>query len=331
MRRSSRRCSARGAGWRSAAASTRTTATSIPTRWPPPPSTRRCATSSPSAPIRRASPCSTTSAGATPIGPKCSARWCGPPRRAATWPSPTACRSSAARTASTTNSTPATGTSSFRRRCSSARWASVPDVRRCVTMDLKEPGNLLYLVGVTKPELGGSHYHLVTGQTVVSRRGWILSWPRDCSILCTRRFEQGLVRSCHDLSEGGLAVAAAEMAFAGGVGADLTAAPEADDVWLFSESPTRWLVEIEAGQGGRIRELFRGAAVSSGRRDGGGAAVADRRGGRRVGRVGGACGIEGGVAIAGRMSFYSQMYRSSYSTWCFRSSAKNSSWNDIVR
>src|SRR5437764_6271449 len=40
----------------------------------------------------------------------------------------------------------------------------VPDVRRCVSMDLKEPGNVLLLVGQTKAELGGSHYHLVTGQ-----------------------------------------------------------------------------------------------------------------------------------------------------------------------
>ena len=39
----------------------------------------------------------------------------------------------------------------------------VPDVRRCVTMDLKEPGNLLYLIGTTRDELGGSHYHLVRG------------------------------------------------------------------------------------------------------------------------------------------------------------------------
>ena len=39
----------------------------------------------------------------------------------------------------------------------------VPDVRRCVTMDLKEPGNILYLLGATQDELGGSHYHLVHG------------------------------------------------------------------------------------------------------------------------------------------------------------------------
>src|SRR5262249_16850707 len=39
----------------------------------------------------------------------------------------------------------------------------VPDVRRCVTMDLKEPANLLFLVGLTKDEMGGSHHHLVRG------------------------------------------------------------------------------------------------------------------------------------------------------------------------
>src|SRR5262249_36961361 len=41
----------------------------------------------------------------------------------------------------------------------------VHGVRRCVTMDLKEPGNDLYVVGVTRDGLGGSHYHQVTGQT----------------------------------------------------------------------------------------------------------------------------------------------------------------------
>src|SRR5207244_955494 len=39
----------------------------------------------------------------------------------------------------------------------------VPDVRRCVTMDLKEPGNILFLIGTTREEMGGSHFNLVTG------------------------------------------------------------------------------------------------------------------------------------------------------------------------
>ncbi|HEY7427140.1 MAG TPA: AIR synthase-related protein, partial [Gemmataceae bacterium] len=124
----------------------------------------------------------------------------------------------------------------------------VPDVRRCVTMDLKEPGNLLFLVGVTKDEMGGSHYHLVCG----AEGGTV---PRPNVELAPRIFHQlheairsGLVRSCHDLSEGGLAVAVAEMAFAGDLGADVTRLTEhavlPDAALLFSESTTRFIVEV---------------------------------------------------------------------------------------
>jgi phosphoribosylformylglycinamidine synthase subunit PurSL len=129
----------------------------------------------------------------------------------------------------------------------------VPDVRRCVTMDLKEPGNLLFLVGATKDEMGGSHYNLVRGLT----GGRVPEVDRELAPRLFRRLHeairQGLVRSCHDLSEGGLAVAVAEMAFAGGLGADLTgpgtsAAAPPDDVWLFSESTTRFVVEVAPNQ-----------------------------------------------------------------------------------
>ncbi len=133
----------------------------------------------------------------------------------------------------------------------------VPDVRRCVTMDFKEPGNLLFLVGATKDEMGGSHYHLVR-----NLQGGAI--PRPDLRLAPRLFHQlheairaGHVRSCHDLSEGGLAVAAAEMAFAGGIGADLTQLGPADlpdDVLLFSESTTRFLVEVQPGSASAFRE-----------------------------------------------------------------------------
>jgi phosphoribosylformylglycinamidine synthase II len=125
----------------------------------------------------------------------------------------------------------------------------VPDVRRCVSMDLKEPGDRLYLLGVTRPELGGSHYHLVCGL----QGGEV---PRVEPSQALRLFQrlhqaisQGLVRACHDLSEGGLAVALAEMAFAGDIGAEITqlaavASGESETVCLFSESPSRFLVEV---------------------------------------------------------------------------------------
>jgi phosphoribosylformylglycinamidine synthase len=128
----------------------------------------------------------------------------------------------------------------------------VNDVRKCVTMDLKEPGNDLYLIGVTRKELGGSHYHLVTGQTggEVPRVDLQMA-PRIFKTLHAT-IERGLIRSCHDLSEGGLAVAVAEMVFAGGVGADVTGLKDLagaggliDTERLFSESPTRFVVEVK--------------------------------------------------------------------------------------
>jgi phosphoribosylformylglycinamidine synthase len=132
----------------------------------------------------------------------------------------------------------------------------VPDVRRCVTMDLKEPGDLLFLVGVTRDEMGGSHYHLVRGL----EGGTV---PRPDLELAPHLFRKlheaiaaGLVRACHDLSEGGLAVAVAEMAFAGGLGADVThrgGTTLVDDVLLFSESTTRFIVEVRPDKVERFR------------------------------------------------------------------------------
>jgi phosphoribosylformylglycinamidine synthase subunit PurSL len=144
----------------------------------------------------------------------------------------------------------------------------VPDVRRCVTMDLKGPGNLLLLVGLTRDEMGGSHYHMVTG----GEGGTV---PRPDLALAPTVFRKlheaivrGLVSSCHDLSEGGLAVAVAEMAFAGGVGADLalagSGAPLPDEVLLFSESATRFVVEVEPGKADEFQACL-GAEVPLGK------------------------------------------------------------------
>ena len=131
----------------------------------------------------------------------------------------------------------------------------VDDVRKCVTMDLKQAHNLLFIVGRTHDELGGSHFSLVQGL-----EGGQVPVVRTASAMATFRrlhaaMERGLVRACHDLSEGGLAVAIAEMAFAGGLGAHLrlselpfepgsSTAVESDLIRLFSESNSRFLVEV---------------------------------------------------------------------------------------
>jgi phosphoribosylformylglycinamidine synthase len=124
----------------------------------------------------------------------------------------------------------------------------VPDVRLCVSMDLKAPGNHLYLLGMTRRELGGSHYNLVHQlQGGTPPRMDTAMAPRIFRTLFTA-IQRKLLRSCHDLSEGGLAVALAEMAFAGGIGAQVKLSPSLDlsDVeLLFAESTTRFLVEVE--------------------------------------------------------------------------------------
>ncbi len=122
----------------------------------------------------------------------------------------------------------------------------VPDVRNCVTMDLKEAGNHIYLVGATKDELGGSHLHLVTGQGGGNVPRVDLEVAPKLFAAVHAAIADGLVRACHDLSEGGLAVAIAEMAFAGGIGVDIAGLPSSfsDEVKLFSESCSRFLVEV---------------------------------------------------------------------------------------
>ncbi len=138
--------------------------------------------------------------------------------------------------------------------------AIVDDVRACVTMDAKEAGNAVYLVGETRDELGGSHYALVNGAS----GGQV---PRVDAVRAKRIFtavagaiKAGLLRACHDLSEGGLAVAAAESAFAGGLGMslDLPASALRDDVALFSESPSRFLVEIAKGREAEFEKALAG-------------------------------------------------------------------------
>ena len=126
----------------------------------------------------------------------------------------------------------------------------VPDVRLSVSMEAKAPGDLVYVVGGTFPELGGSEYYRLKGflgrsvpKVKVRQAKMILS-------AVTRAIDSGLIRACHDLSEGGLAAAVAEVAFSGGWGMklDLRRVPrktvERDDFVLFSESNSRFLVEV---------------------------------------------------------------------------------------
>jgi phosphoribosylformylglycinamidine synthase len=126
----------------------------------------------------------------------------------------------------------------------------MPDISKAVSMDLKEPGSSIYLVGLTKNELGGSHFYKLKGH--LGKNVPVVN-PHDAKKSfkgITAAIDNGIVNSCHDLSEGGLAVAAAEMAFAGDVGLKIdlskipTNNPLKTEALLFSESQSRFLIEV---------------------------------------------------------------------------------------
>ena len=104
------------------------------------------------------------------------------------------------------------------------------------------PGNQVFLVGPQRGELGGSHLDVVLG----SDRGGSVPQPDLVAVHRHRTMAaaiaQGLVVSAHDPSEGGIAVAACEWAFAGRTGLDLTI--DTDEQTMFGEGPGRYLVEV---------------------------------------------------------------------------------------
>ncbi len=143
--------------------------------------------------------------------------------------------------------------------------AIVPDVQQTVTMDLKHSGDWLYMVGLTRGELGGSS---VARRFGASGSGIAPQQP-DSALEVYRALHQamsaGLVRACHDCSEGGLAVAAAEMALAGGLGLELrldavprTDAANSDAAIAFCESLGRLLVEVRPSGSDKFEALLAG-------------------------------------------------------------------------
>ena len=142
----------------------------------------------------------------------------------------------------------------------------VEDVSTCVTMDFKGAGNRLYVVGLTKDELGGSHWSLINKRS----GGQVPQVDTDLSKKVFAGIHAAIqsksVAACHDLSEGGLAVTLAEMAFAGGLGADV----ELDNMphalsdpsavaLMFGESNTRFVCEVPEADAAKFEAALKDA------------------------------------------------------------------------
>ncbi len=138
----------------------------------------------------------------------------------------------------------------------------IPDVTKAVTMDFKAAGDWIYVLGITKNELGGSEYALMRGL----QNGLVPKVDLELAALTYEKtfeaMQQGLIASCHDCSDGGLAVALIESAFSGNLGAtiDLHTVPidgvKTDTELLFSETPSRLLVTINPEHAQIFEQLF---------------------------------------------------------------------------
>jgi len=145
----------------------------------------------------------------------------------------------------------------------------IPDVKKVISMDFKRAGDLIYLIGATAAELGGSEYFATRG--FIGNRVPEVNPQRARELMdrLSRATAAGLVRACHDCSDGGLGVALSEMAFAGDLGAEIElsrvplSGPVArDDYIFFAESNSRFLVEVAPDSQPEFERVMQGTVMA---------------------------------------------------------------------
>ncbi len=133
-------------------------------------------------------------------------------------------------------------------------------IARHVTPWFKSPGDLVVLLGRTREELGGSEYLKQIHGLVKGTPPWIdLRLERAVQQCCLKSIEKGIIRSAHDVSDGGLAVALAECCIAGpekslGARIELRTMMRADAL-LFGESQSRIIVSVKESDLNRLKDI----------------------------------------------------------------------------
>ena len=140
----------------------------------------------------------------------------------------------------------------------------VPEMSHCMSADFKKKGNSIYLVGETKQELGGSEFY--TQKNIKGGEEPKLAQVAAATLYkaVNRLTDQSYVRACHDISQGGLAISLSEMCFARGLGAEIVFEKKDVDSQpkifseLFSESNSRFLMEVDQGEEDKFEKMLRG-------------------------------------------------------------------------
>ncbi len=138
----------------------------------------------------------------------------------------------------------------------------IKDISKCITMDVKFPNDLVYILGETKNELGASEYYRMTGSTglnvpSVDAEKFLAQYKA-----LHRAILEGLISSCHAVSRGGLAVHLALSAMAGELGMeiDLAGVPTSEGLSaskiLYSESCGRFVITLAPEKKDRFEAIF---------------------------------------------------------------------------
>ena len=136
-------------------------------------------------------------------------------------------------------------------------FGMVEDIETCITMDAKSAGNVLVLIGKTNPQMGGSHLLMIDPEANCDNElpaALLMDGPRNAKFVHLA-IQSGLVVSAHDCSEGGILVAAVEMAFGGNLGIDLQLE---DETLCFSETSSRYVLEVHPDNLEKLHQHFDG-------------------------------------------------------------------------
>jgi phosphoribosylformylglycinamidine synthase len=143
----------------------------------------------------------------------------------------------------------------------------VKDIATCVTMDIKFPGDLVYVLGETKNELGGSEFYQMMGTVGLHVPKVDVAEVLPQYHCLYRAIQANLISSAHAITRGGLAVHLALTAMAGewGLDIDLGKVPMetelSDTQRLYSESAGRFLVTVNPQQCSAFEEIFTGQKI----------------------------------------------------------------------
>ena len=145
--------------------------------------------------------------------------------------------------------------------------AKMEDVRRAVTSDFKQADDVVYLLGETHDELGASEFYALHGELGANVPKVNFAQAKELYLLVGEANDQALIQSCHDLSDGGLAVALAETTFGYGYGAEIELPADGLPLaaQLFSESHSRFLATVAPEDAMAFEQLLGDRATRLGR------------------------------------------------------------------